>query len=558
MASGNAKTGRVRTVLVFGRGDSAEAVLATVVARTRKTGRRRLRTGGAARFGRAVVRHIKDTVLPVVDQITSLLGLDPRRVGFELSLVNCDAASTADVGMEVSGFSIDAAVLLALLSACLKLPVAQDAIFTGHLSSTDGDIGQVSSLPAKLSAAVLGPAVTRFVYPAPWTEHSLETLAPTEAERIGQAIRAAKSHLKVIPVTDVAQLLQAAVDETAVVTTSLRAGFFEPAESAAADDSPIGRAALYLLADNERRFWEALETMFLAGDIDNAKELLLRYARYYQRRGRYPGGFGRRLLSFLGSVRPVVLRIWNTSPLLAPEDYLALERLASTDDYEDTWCLRVANDGQFESAATPRSHSTDTARAAAPVPDIVSAVLREIAAETVARRIGIPIDAARAAYRIPQILVDSPEAFDGIVVAFHLFLLRRIGMNPGKPNEHHAAEALDLLARTFASEGGVSAARAEGRTAIRGGMRFVVDGLSDRFKHECQTKHVNRICEVAIHSRPWDERVSFMSALYDQLKPGLPAELQFLPVRQLVHALPEILQAYVRSLDHVAQVLKRF
>ena len=46
-------------------------------------------------------------------------------------MVNLGAASTANVGLSISGFSTDVPILLALLSAALRIPLPQDVVTSG-------------------------------------------------------------------------------------------------------------------------------------------------------------------------------------------------------------------------------------------------------------------------------------------------------------------------------------------------------------------------------------------------------------------------------------------
>ena len=62
--------GRANTVLVFGHGDGATAVITTVVVRVReKEGGERVRFTGPATFEKKTADHIMEVVLPAADSI---------------------------------------------------------------------------------------------------------------------------------------------------------------------------------------------------------------------------------------------------------------------------------------------------------------------------------------------------------------------------------------------------------------------------------------------------------------------------------------------------------
>ena len=170
--------GRAKAVLVFGTGSAAKAVVTSVVVRLRRRSERgRLLPTGSVVFEPSLLDHLVDTVLSAVDRMMELLGLSPQC--FELSVVNIGAASAVGLGANVSGFSLDTPIFLALLSAGLKMPIRQDVIATGHIASPDGDVRAVEHIPAKLAAAATLPSITRFLYPALDADLSLEAFAPS-------------------------------------------------------------------------------------------------------------------------------------------------------------------------------------------------------------------------------------------------------------------------------------------------------------------------------------------------------------------------------------------
>ena len=65
---------------------------------------------------------MENIILPIIDRIIYTLDLD--RMNFEISAVNLGAASARDVGIDVSGFSADLPIILAMLSSPLQIPVS--------------------------------------------------------------------------------------------------------------------------------------------------------------------------------------------------------------------------------------------------------------------------------------------------------------------------------------------------------------------------------------------------------------------------------------------------
>ena len=555
--------GRARTVLVFGEGDTATAVVSTMLARVRRNldGSRLLFTGPSV-FEANVIAHLAETVLPavdgIVDQVTTTRGRTRKPKSFEVSLVNLGAASGGDVGLSVSGFSADVPILLAMLSAALNIPLRQDIVTTGHVASPDGDIRTVRNIPAKLAAAVDDCGITEFVHPSVDADASMHSLSPTERDRIKVAVINAKDSVRVGTVTDVGQLLRRVVTEESLVLGSLRSSFFESNGLLGSPSTLIEQAASYIAQGNDKRFWLALETHLLGGNGDLAGRLFLERIRYQVRRKRYPDGLGRTLYQLIQSLPPATRRIETLFPLVPKKQCLRVCRFAGEQHYEDVQCLMNAALGKVAGKTTePGIGGKASAQAVDDATAAVEAVLTEIDADVLAKEIGLPIDSARARYVMGELLVDSNDEFHDAASAFYLALLRHAGVVPASTADHAVAdEALALLERAFASKGGVGAARAEARDGINGGMRFVLDVMTEQYKLEQQSKHVASVLQEALDPLNWNERVAFIRALLDRLGHHLPADLRSQPPERFARHYDIIVKTYVQSLDRVKQLLR--
>ena len=550
--------GRARTALVFGQGDDAQAVITAVLASVRDdTSPKRLRVSGPVVFVRPVVRHIEEVILPVVDRITTSLGLP--RSKFAVTAANLGAASSANVGLEVSGFSADVPILLALLSASLHVPLPPDMVLTGHVASKAGDFAAVEAMPAKLAACSGDPTMRWFIYAAPPGDRSLETLAPSEWQRIQDAIAGAREKIRTTSVGNVADLVQAVFDDETIVMASLRCGFY--AAPVPSDDhaDAVRRAAHHLSQGNERRFWTTLERYLMAGDSGAAHALLKAWAAYHVGGQKYPAGFGSRLLQLVRSLPPAVRRLRTTFPLLSARDCIALSQFAGDSDHEDISPLYDAALGK-NVKPTPVSPTKQDAEG---VPDSDTAtktlevVLEAIEPLHVAEHVAVPIDSARIGYTLDSTVASSYDEFSDVITSFYLHVLRRTGVVAGSviPQSITAA-ALDLLDRAFNRIGGSPAAFAEARDATRGGLRYVLDVMADRYKYEEQAKYVRGVLAEALDPLDWSMKVAFMRALLERLAPHLPTEIRSQPPARFAKNWEKVVQAYTQSFGQIQSLLR--
>lgn len=554
--------GRARAALVFGQGDGAVALLTFGVARV-MTGapNSRIAFTGPARFETETENHIANVILPTVDRITESLGLG--RLAFEVSIANPGAASATDKATTVTGFSADLPVFLALLSAALDMPVAPDLVSTGHIASPDGDVAAVRALPGKLQAAMADPSIERVLIPNVENDSSMTVLRPAEKEAIADAVIRAKRRLQIIPVTHLVECVREAFSEEAAVLAGLRKGFFgrgpESGEYDACAGSPMDQVAAWLLQDNEARFWRVIERSLLSEAITSAKRLLAARARYHIQRNEYPATFGEQLRSLVWSLPPSALQRKNFSPLLPPALCLGMMRNATDGDFADARMLLTTVDGgSFPRARTiPSSDKASPEHGACTVEAILDTVLSKLSADHLAAKIGIPVDTARACYTIPDILAPSYEQYLDIIIAFHLHLLRhcRGASSPEKP-EAAEAGALKLVEDAFANRGGALAARAESVCGTRGGLRMILDAMSDQFKRQEIEDYVNLVLKESLDPLDFEKRRAFMKAFLEKLSPHLPAEVLGQPPERYLKYFDALVRAYVDSIEKVNQILR--
>lgn len=552
------QAGRANTVLVFGHGDGAKAVISTVVARIREKGRgKRVRFTGPATFERKTAEHIAGVVLPAADSVLRALNLPEKY--FDISVVNLDAASIRDTGLNISGFSADVPILLAILSASLEMAIPEDVVSTGHIASPDGDIRMVKNMPAKLEAAIQAESIHRFVHPEIAQESPLDSLSPGERQSAADALGKAKRDIRTIAVRDMGELVRAVFSDEQVILASLRQGFYVDSGPPLGTEKAGRKAVDFLFHNNENRFWTVLERQLLEARNDDARDLLLALAHFQIHRKTYPKELGRSLLRLIQSLPPETRRLKIDFPLLPMPECIQLSQFAKESDHEDvgllfragfakeTWLLpKIANRvGNSEGADVDPGKGT------------LQSILSEISAEALATLVGRPIDSARTAYIKDSVTVSSYEEFNDTITSFYLHLIRHTRRLSGPVDLRAAAgEALELLEKTFSKKGGFKAALEEARTAINGGLRLVLDMMTEQFKREEQEKHINQVFKTALDPMDFENKVGLMRALIKRLEPHLDPEIISQPPERFAEHYEDIIRAYLQSMDRLNSIMR--
>ncbi len=185
-------------------------------------------------------------------------------------------------------------------------------------------------------------------------------------------------------------------------------------------------------------------------------------------------------------------------------------------------------------------------------------VLAEISADRLAE-IGKPIDSARSSYVLDSLTVESIENFGTELNSFIRHLFSHIGrISDNVDLLTIAPEALDLLERAFSNRGGHLAAVAEAKFPTRGGLRLILDMLTDQFKLDEQEKHINYILKSAMDPLDWKEKVALMEELLKRLRHQLPLDIVSQPAERYAKHYETIVRAYISSIDQVKSILRSY
>ncbi len=555
---GTAQTiGRARIALIFGGEGNRRGILSTVTVRTQpRRADRPLVCKGPVKFAEPTVSHIISVVLPIVDRICE--GLSVSAKGFEISVANVGAAACHDLGIEVSGLSGDLPVMLAMLSAALKMPVRDDFVSTGHIASTHGEIVAVRAIPAKVEAAIADRSVRRFLHGDLDTDRSLDVLSPRQRDAAITAIMKACDAIEAKAVRSIDELVAEAFTEDAMVAAGLESDFFHAAGQTDGAGGPVARAIALLGDGNDRRFWQLLQRDCSAGASERATCWLQMYTTSFVRRHQYPPGFGARLFRLVCALPPAIRRLKLTYPLLDFGRCVALVQLASPNDLADVPVLFDAVRGKVsgdDRVGAERNGLSPSAETDCGLFDVVTAEIREAA---LARKFDRAIDSARASFVLASSIVHSYDEFLGVIESFFVHLQSNLHPEAMAASSLQLATdgALGLLERTFRDHGGLEGALARAREGIDGGIRSVLDAVTERYKAERRAEYIDVFLHTAITGMDRAEQVRFARGAMQRLGPMLPPALRKEPPERFAKHIDPIARAYAKSVGTIERLLQ--
>jgi len=551
--------GRAKTVIVYNKGDSPVGILSEIVARvSSQGGTDRLVFRGPVYFNDIGLRHLHSVIIPLVDRIMEYLDVPGKN--YEISVVNLGATASAGKGIEISGFSADLPVLLALLSSSIRVGLRQDVVSTGHVASLDGDIAPVRGISEKLNAILASSDITAFVLPDLEKDRSLEVLTPVEYEAAKESLLRHKRDIKIHIIGGVHDAIRIFMTDESIVLGSLRAGFFDTKIAVTDSEGPVSRSAMLLTEGNEKRFWDVLEHSLLNHSTVKARLLLQTYVDFHVRTQCYPEKFGEQLFRLVISLPPSIRKFDDLFPLLPMDSCINLSQHAKKGDHDDVRQLYKAAFGEGFSSLPYSVGKTET------VPshdmkrgnDLLERVLAELSEENLTEKIGQRLDEARGSYIMDTVTVKNSFEFNDAITAFYAHMFRHTS-SPGGHAKRDAlsANAIKLVEKAFKKTGGYKAALSEGKDGTNGGMRLVFDVMTEYLKQEEKGEYITMVFKVTIDPFDWDAKVRFMEAFMERIGPELPADLRDLPAKKLADNWETIIRHYVELKAKVSDLLKR-
>ncbi len=553
----NESTGRANTVLVYQSGEGTKAIITPIVAKRRSSATPpHIRFTGPVVFAKKTAQHIQDVVWLVAEGLLTLLHIPI--CGYDLSVANLSAASAKDFGIDISGFSADLSVLMAILSAGAGASIESNIVYTGHIATTDGAIRMVGSVPEKITAVIHDPDTDTLIYPDPEGDCSMERLSPHEKEHITGAVCQSKHRLRLIAVGDVGDVIRNCFSEREILIAGLRHGFFGLSQQGSDSHTPIHRAARHLSHGLERRFWNQLLTDLTLGQSGAAIEVMAAWAVHFIQKQVYPPNAGHHLYGVVASIPQEIRRLKISFPLLPMSHCMQLCQWAGEAQSEDVWLFLKASQGDLFSSPLVSGAGDDEQTGAVKDPKSqLETIISAIDADNLTARITAKIDTALGSFPLESVTITSHEAFCHLIVSYFIHLYRHIhGLISTIDWEDAESEGLEILEEAFANHGGFKAALAEARNPVQGGMRYVLSHFTEHYKREQKEKYIRRVFKLALDPLELDGKIALMESVLKHLKGILPPEILAQPAARFADHYEPIVRSLVQSRDEITSIFR--
>ena len=546
-------TARTPIAIVSERFGGSDAFITYVVVKSIGTeGVARVNFKGVSVFTEDVQRHIKDTIVPIVDDIVD--GLAVNRACYDISISNLPTASVNNGHIRVEGFSADLPVFTAMLAAAMDMPLTDNILTTGHIGSCCGEIMPVKALESKLHSAINDSSIQKFIYP------DYKRNIFSEYHDIRRILADAVTSIKMSSVSSIYDCIEQAFEPHQIVLSALRKGYFERISHNCNSDNSVVKIISYLSDNNLQRFWNEVRTLLMTKRTDLAKELFAEFCRYYISRQKYSGNAGSKLSMMTAAVPRHIRGDDKFYPLCDIDLCIKMGQYADRKDHHDfvKYLNCITGTIQIDQAdiGTPpfRAASVNFQNTA------FDEVLNKLNQKSLATKIDIPIDSAQGSFVPGKAVVNSYEEFLEITTNFVVHFRCHVDKADLGSLDVNACrnDALDIIEKAFKDQGGCQAAYMRASEGIDSGIRGVFNKMVDQYKFEQKTKYANRILKETVDIMSWDERVDFMRTALTKVGNLLPTELRNQPPERFAREFEVITKAIIKSLDKVNDVFSGY
>ncbi len=287
--------------------------------------------------------------------------------------------------------------------------------------------------------------------------------------------------------------------------------------------------------------------------VEPVRELIDEFCSYYIRSKRYPESTGAKLSSILASVPRHIKAEEKYYPLCNPELCIKASQFAGGNDFDDVAKLLNIVMGINQSWPMTAKPQLITE------PDSGTAfdqVLSRLNQRSLAERIDIPVDTARACFFMEKSTAASYEQFLEIIKAFMIHLRCHVDKTniDSLDTDTCTNDAIELLDRVYKTKKSLRIAFLQASEGINSGLRGVIDSMAEQYKYDRKTKYANRIFRESINIMNWQEKVDFMRAALARIGHLLPDELKNHPPERFAEDFETITSAIIESLDKINNI----
>jgi len=189
---------------------------------------------------------------------------------------------------------------------------------------------------------------------------------------------------------------------------------------------------------------------------------------------------------------------------------------------------------------------------------LINGLLAELDERRIAQVVGIPIDEARMQFALQLNTVSSFAEFDSVITDFYNFLFTTCVSHGGSlPASEASSRAKEILEKESRRKNGdIVMAYNDGHDGTNGGMRTVLDTITEGVKAAAVENHVRHAFDMHVAPNDWMQKVEIIRQFIVQCGPHLSSIRSGQPERYASNYI-DLIRSYVDALQRTSTVFRR-
>lgn len=189
----------------------------------------------------------------------------------------------------------------------------------------------------------------------------------------------------------------------------------------------------------------------------------------------------------------------------------------------------------------------------------INVLLSETNERTIAQRIGIPHDEARARYPLRENTIDSFDAFNHVIADYYNCHTSSTISNGGRLSIPDAASrAKELLEKEYRRRGAdIMTAYSEAESGLDGGLRKILDVIADGLKAQSIENYIRDAFDRCVSPASWEQKVDIIRQFIQQCGTYFSSEIRTDQPERYARNYEELIRAYVESMNQTSSILRR-
>ena len=185
-------------------------------------------------------------------------------------------------------------------------------------------------------------------------------------------------------------------------------------------------------------------------------------------------------------------------------------------------------------------------------------LLSELDERTIAQRIGIPHDEARMRYHLNSNTVRSFDEFTEAIGHYYNYQFTTCVSNGGSLVASEAAgRAKEMIESEYhRSQGDIVAAYNDAHDGTNGGMRKVLDIITEGLKAESVERYIRDVFDRHVTPNSWEQKVEIIRRFIDRYGVHLSSSIRSDQPERYAHKYEELIRSYVTALKQTSAIFR--